>query len=184
MLVRISPRSSFILAPELSVPIRATRSLTQGDRTKPKGIWEKYYPETTRKSFPINALLNAQGRLRLVVDTMATPADGYAEREAAAQMLAGVARSGRRITVGADKAYDMHGFARTCRRLRVTPHVACTVRRSGGSAIDVRTTRPAGYAVSQKSANALSRALAGAGRSGHCARRWCTDRPESIRCSR
>jgi len=39
---------------------------------------------------------------------------------------------------------------KTCRRLKVTPHVACNVRRSGGSAIDGRTTRPAGYAVRQK----------------------------------
>jgi len=52
--------------------------------------------------------------------------------------------------VGADTAYDTKDFVAECRNLNVTPHVAQNVNRSGGSAIDGRTTRHAGYAISQK----------------------------------
>ena len=55
----------------------------------------------------------------------------------------------RRLTLGADKAYDVHGFVEDLRDLNVTPHVAQnTSNRS--SAIDVRTTRHPGYAISQQ----------------------------------
>src|SRR5437660_7664681 len=37
-----------------------------------------------------------------------------------------------------------------CRNMQVTPHVAQNIKRSGGSAIDERTTRHDGYAISQK----------------------------------
>jgi hypothetical protein len=48
----------------------------------------------------------------------------------------------RRLTLGADKAYDVHGFVDDLRDLNVTPHIAQnTTNRS--SAIDVRTTAPA-----------------------------------------
>lgn len=80
---------------------------------------------------------------------MATQADGTAEREAAILMLhTRWRRAPRRRTVGADKAYDTHGFAETVRALDVTPHVAQNLKRSGGSAIDARTTRHDGYAQS------------------------------------
>ncbi len=52
-------------------------------------------------------------------------------------------RSGR-ITTGADKAYDTRDFVSTVRELGVTPHVA---RRQNG-AIDERTSRHPGYAIS------------------------------------
>ncbi len=80
----------------------------------------------------------------------ASQSDGYAERDVAAQMLADVAATGKRITVGADKAYDTRGFVKACREMNVTPHVARNTARSGGSAIDARTTRHAGYAISQR----------------------------------
>jgi transposase len=86
----------------------------------------------------------------LVVNVHASQSDGYAERDVAAQMLADVAATGKRITVGADKAYDTRGFVRACREMNVTPHVARNTARSGGSAIDARTTRHAGYAISQR----------------------------------
>ena len=55
----------------------------------------------------------------------------------------------RRLTLGADKAYDVHGFVDDLRDLNVTPHIAQnTTNRS--SAIDVRTTRHPGYAISQQ----------------------------------
>lgn len=86
----------------------------------------------------------------LVVNVQASEANGTAERDTAAQMLRGVSGAGKRITVGADKAYDTRGFVAACRELRVTPHVAQNTARLGGSAIDGRTTAQPGYAVSQR----------------------------------
>ena len=86
----------------------------------------------------------------LVVNVQASTSDGTAERDVAAQMLADVAGPGKRVTVGADKAYDTRGFVKACRAINVTPHVAQNIKRSGGSAIDGRTTRHPGYEVSQR----------------------------------
>jgi hypothetical protein len=53
----------------------------------------------------------------------------------------------RRITVGADKAYDTKDFVSTVRELNVTPHV--TKNDKGRSSnLDRRTTRQPGYAIS------------------------------------
>lgn len=75
-------------------------------------------------------------------------ATGTAERDAAVHLMRG--RGGRGVTLSADKAYDTHGFVAAMRALGVTPHVAQNTKRSGGSAIDGRTTRHAGYAISQR----------------------------------
>jgi len=89
-----------------------------------------------------------ENRHALVVDTRLTHATGTAERDAAASML-GDLQAGGRITVGADKLFDTQDFVAEMRWLGVTPHVA---QHSNGrrSAIDGRTTRHAGYAVSQR----------------------------------
>jgi transposase len=108
-----------------------------------------------RKSNAAPALLSYLGhvltdnRHGLVVNVHTTQADGKAERVAAAEMLGDVCSDTQRITVGADKAYDTRGFVKECRALNVTPHVAQNLKRSGGSAIDARTTRHAGYEISQ-----------------------------------
>ncbi|MBZ8139659.1 IS5/IS1182 family transposase [Rubrivivax gelatinosus] len=86
----------------------------------------------------------------LVVNVQASQADGTAERDVAAQMLTDVASPGKRVTVAADKAYDTKGFVKACREMNVTPHVAQNTARIGGSAIDGRTTRHPGYAISQR----------------------------------
>lgn len=86
----------------------------------------------------------------LVVNVQATQASGTAERDAAAHMLDALADRQAQVTVGADKAYDTRGFAQACRDIGVTPHVAQNLTRSGGSAIDARTTRLAGYDISQR----------------------------------
>jgi transposase-like protein DUF772/DDE family transposase len=84
----------------------------------------------------------------LLVKTLVTLAHGTAEREAALRM-AGKISVVRRVTLGADKNYDTRDFVRELRRMSITPHVAQnTTNRS--SAIDRRTTRHAGYAVSQQ----------------------------------
>ena len=80
------------------------------------------------------------------MDTRVTQANGTAEREAALPM-AGDIPSVQRATHGADKEYDCTGFAEVLRRLREAPHVAQKVK---DSAIDGRTTRHAGYGVSQR----------------------------------
>ena len=87
-----------------------------------------------------------ENRSGLIVDTRVTPADGYGERDAALLMVA--ALPGGRVTLGGDKGYDYPAFVAALRHMEVTPHVAqnTTNRRS---AIDQRTTRHPGYAVSQ-----------------------------------
>lgn len=84
----------------------------------------------------------------LMVNLQVSSADGTAEREVAADMLAEVADPTKRMSVGVDKAYDTKGFVKACREMNVTPHVAQNVNRLGGSAIDRRTTRHAGYGTS------------------------------------
>jgi transposase len=89
-----------------------------------------------------------ENRHGLVVSPRLTAATGTAEREAA-EDLVGTIPGRRRITVGGDKAYDTREFVRSLRTLNATPHVAqnCNGRKS---AIDGRTTRHPGYAVSQR----------------------------------
>ena len=85
----------------------------------------------------------------LLVDACLTPADGHAERVAALAMIEPRADRPRAITLGADKAYDAEDFVNELRSMTVTPHVAQNT--SGrSSAIDARTTRHGGYAVSQR----------------------------------
>ena len=91
-----------------------------------------------------------ENRHGLVVQTEMTQATGTAEREAAKLMIeAHDPGSERRITVGADKAYDTAAFVADLRAMCVTPHVAQNNKRRA-SAIDARTTRHPGYAISQK----------------------------------
>lgn len=89
-----------------------------------------------------------ENRHGLVVDATLTLATGTAERAAAAAMLTTIPTR-RRATLGADKAYDTRDFVARCRALAVTPHVAQNTSRRR-SAIDARTTRHAGYAISQR----------------------------------
>jgi len=92
--------------------------------------------------------LLTENRNGLIVNTEVFQSNGTAERDAALMMLEQIPGDCR-VTVGADKGYDTKDFVAECRNLNVTPQVAQNVRRSGGSAIDGRTTRHAGYRVSQ-----------------------------------
>ena len=87
-----------------------------------------------------------ENRNGLVVDTSLTKATGTAEREAAIAMVEDLPEGGR-ITLGSDKSYDTQDFVAEMRRLGVTPHVTQNNKKRR-SAIDGRTTRHAGYAVS------------------------------------
>ena len=91
-----------------------------------------------------------ENRHGLVVDTAVTPADGFGERAAALRMAQALPGS-HRVTLGADKAYDMREVVAGLRSMDVTPHLAQypdTPQR--GSALDGRTTRHDGYAISQR----------------------------------
>jgi transposase len=96
-----------------------------------------------------SAHLLMENRNGLIVLTELLQANGTAERDAALLMLEQVPGA-ERATVGADKAYDTRDFVAECRQLNVTPQVAQNLNRPGGSAIDGRTTRHEGYAVSQR----------------------------------
>ena len=75
-------------------------------------------------------------------------ATSAAEWEMALEMLNEVTQGRRRITLGADTAYDQDRFVATLREMQVTPHVAPHTQRA--SAIDGRTTRHEGYAISRE----------------------------------
>jgi transposase len=90
-----------------------------------------------------------ENRNGLVVDTELLQCNGTAERDAAlvmAERLEGT----ERVTIGGDKGYDTQELVREMRGMNVTPHVAQNDTRPGGSAIDRRTTRHAGYDISQR----------------------------------
>jgi len=90
-----------------------------------------------------------ENRNGLIVGCELTEATGTAEREAGLRLVARQRRrSGRRrLTVGADRGYDVKDFVAGVRELGATPHIA---RKKRSSAIDGRTTRHTGYAVSQR----------------------------------
>ena len=90
-----------------------------------------------------------ENRNGLVVDTELLQCNGTVERDAA-MLMAERVDGAERITLGADKAYDTKDFVKEMRGMNVTPHVSQNDKRPGGSAIDSRTTRHAGYQVSQR----------------------------------
>jgi len=91
-----------------------------------------------------------ENRNGLIVKAATSHATGKAEREVAANLLSDLSGMKKR-TVGADKNYDTAEFVADCRAMNNTPHVARNDNRNGGSAIDGRTSRHAGYAISQRS---------------------------------
>ena len=115
-------------------------------------LFRKGNGQSARLCFMGHALM--ENRNGLIVDTALTHASGTAEREATLEMLDRRKR-GQRITLGADKAYDVTGFIGDLRKRKVTPHIAVngTLSKLGKprkTAIDGRTTRHCGYAISQR----------------------------------
>src|SRR5262249_16182068 len=109
-----------------------------------------------------------ENRNGLAVDGTVTQASGTAERRASEAMLKKKAkRSGRRITVGEDKAYDTSDHIAALREMNITPHVAqndslTKIGKHRSSAIDRRTTRHISYRISQ-SCRAMSECIFGWG---------------------
>jgi transposase len=89
-----------------------------------------------------------ENRDGLVVNATVTSATGTAEREAALALVSARPHT-QRITLGGDKNDDTHQFVQDLRARQVTPHMAQHAT-NRASAIDGRTTRHPGYAVSQQ----------------------------------
>jgi transposase len=121
---------------------------THASTTDPQAkLYRKGAGKEAKLCFMGHALM--ENRNGLVVDACLTEANGHAERIAALHMIEPRADRPRAITLGADKAYDTQDFVNELRSMNATPHVAQNL--SGrASAIDGRTTRHAGYAVSQR----------------------------------
>lgn len=109
-------------------------------------LFRKSSTQEARLAYMGHALM--ENRNGLVADARLTLATGTAERDAAVEMVDAIGGS-RRITVGADKGYDAREFIDRLRERNVTPHVAMNVSRRR-SAIDQRTVRYEGYAISQR----------------------------------
>lgn len=132
-----------------SVDFRGERrtNATHASTTDPEArLYKKAAGQEAKLCFLGHVLM--ENRHGLVVNTRLTQATGTAEREAALAVVR--ERPGRqRVTLGGDKNYDTHAFVQDLRAVQVTPHVAQhTTNRA--SAIDGRTTRHPGYAVSQQ----------------------------------
>jgi transposase len=128
---------------------------THQSRTDPEArLYRKGDGQPARLCYMGHALM--ENRHGLAVGACVTQASGTAERDAALALIdARPRRAGRRITLGADKAYDVADFVAALRTRTVTPHVAVDghltkTGRRRRTAVDARTTRHAGYRVSQR----------------------------------
>ena len=121
---------------------------THASTTDPDArLYRKGAGKEAKLCFMGHALM--ENRSGLLVGACLTRADGHAERVAALALIEPHADRARPITLGSDKGYDAEDFVNELRSMRVTPHVAQNT--SGRrSAIDGRTTRHAGYRVSQR----------------------------------
>ncbi len=109
-------------------------------------LYKKSYGEESKLAYLGPALV--ENRNGLIAAAMATQADGHAERDAALLLLEQQQKNrSRRITVGADKAYDAKNFIAGARALNVTEHVQKN-EKGRRSNVDGRTTRHTGYAIS------------------------------------
>lgn len=116
-------------------------------------LYRKGNGQPAKLCFMGHALM--ENRNGLVVQAHLGEASGKAEREAALRMITRASPGSGRITLGADKGYDAASFVDDLRQMAVTPHIARNdaVTKTGKrrrSAVDGRTTRHEGYAVSQR----------------------------------
>ena len=121
---------------------------THESRTDPDArLARKGHGKEAKLSYSAHALM--ENRNGLLVGLQVDMADGYAERRSALELLDEHLPGARRITVGADKAYDTQTFVKEVRARGIKPHFArnTTGRRS---AIHHITARSKGYAISQQ----------------------------------
>jgi len=120
---------------------------THASTTDPDAkLYRKGAGKEAKLCFMGHALM--ENRNGLVVEAVATRASGHAERLAALAMIEPHAERPHPITLGGDKNFDTADFVMELREINVTPHVARNIT-NRRSAIDGRTTRHAGYGISQ-----------------------------------
>ena len=120
---------------------------THGSTTDPDArLFRKGQGQEAKLYYQGHVLM--ENRHGLAVAGCVTRATGRGERAAALELIGGLEPHGR-VTLGADKAYDTRDFVQAIRLLQVTPHVAQN-NTARASAIDERTTRHAGYEISQQ----------------------------------
>ncbi len=125
------------------------RNETHESTTDPEAkLARKGNGKEAKLAFCANGLI--ENRNGLLVGLSVMLATGTAERDAAIRLLHDSVPGKRRITVGGDKGYDTKEFIKDCELLNVTPHVAQNITARRSSAINGRTTRHAGYEVSQR----------------------------------
>jgi len=126
-------------------------NVTHQSTTDPEARLARKKGKESALSYSAHALM--ENRHGLLVDFRIEEANGTAERTTALAMLRDEVVEGRRVTMAGDKGYDVRDFVANCRALGATPHVAqnivTTEKAHRRSAIDGRTTRHPGYAVSQ-----------------------------------
>jgi transposase len=121
---------------------------THASTTDPEArLYRKGAGMEAKLAFLGHALM--ENRSCLIVNACLTPADGQAERTAALAMIEPLADRPTSVTLGADKGYDARVFVNELRAMNVRPHVAQNTN-GRRSAIDGRTTRHVGYAISQR----------------------------------
>jgi transposase len=121
------------------------RNETHQSTTDPEALLaRKGTGKEAKLSYSGNVLMD--NRHGLAADVQVLQADGLAERLAAVVMVTSI-EGEHKVTVGADKGYDVKTFVEELRNLNAIPHVAPKER---GSALDGRTTRHEGYKISQR----------------------------------
>jgi transposase len=126
------------------------RNNTHESQTDPDArLYRKGHGQEAKLSYLGHLMV--ENRNGLIVEALATTADGKAEADAALLMAAALRdqQPGGRITLGADKAYDQHELVAALREIGITVHVAQNTKRRR-SAIDRRTTRHVSYSLSQR----------------------------------
>lgn len=121
---------------------------THESKTDPEAkLYKKGAGQRAQLCYGGHALM--ENRNGLLVDFRISEANGTAERDQALFMMVEELPGNKRITVAADKGYDTEDFVKECRYRNIVPHVAQN-HSNRRSAIDKRTTRHPGYAISQR----------------------------------
>lgn len=120
-------------------------NVTHGSTTDPESmLMRKGLGKEAKLSFGAHALM--ENRNGLLLDFRVSDAGNRSERDVALAMLQEI-DAAPRATVAGDRGYNTRAFVAACRGHGYTPHVA---EKKRYSAIDRRTTRHAGYLVSQR----------------------------------
>lgn len=134
--------------PEVDFRGEKRSNKTHQSRTDPDARLYKKGSGAAKLCYAASALM--ENRHGLIVDTEVNHATGTAEWEMAMAMLKRQRARKKRRTLGADRHYDTKDFVQGCREAGFTPHVAQNTTNGRPSAINGRTTRHAGHALSQR----------------------------------